>query len=280
MSNKLTRFVDRNLLRSQKAVWRLFNDHSPNARPIFILGAQRSGTTILIKCLNRSRELEVHGEGSRLAMHDWRIRDLDTIGDLIVRTKHRGIVFKPLTDSHRAEEFLSLAPNAVAIWMFRIAADRANSSVARFGPTNLEHLSAFVRGEKFDTWQAQGLSEESMSILRRFDYSSMSPHSASGLFWYIRNALFFEQGLDQDSRVMPLAYEDLVTRPADVMRGVAEFTGCTFGPELHNAIHSRSLGRSESRLAPEVAALCEEMYERLRAAQRLWLERSGISIEG
>ena len=108
----------------------------------------------------------------------------------------------------------------------------------------------------------------------------MTPHSASGLFWYIRNALFFEQRLDEDARVMPLAYEDLVTRPRDVMRGVAAFTGCTFGPELHDTIHSRSLGRSESRLSPEVAALCEDMYERLRVAQRQWLDARGISIEG
>ena len=162
MSNKLTRFVDRNLLRSRKAAWRLFNNYSPNARPVFIQGAQRSGTTILIRCLDRSPELEVHGEASRYAMHDWRIRDLETISSLITTTKHRGIVFKPLTDSHRTKEFLALAPNAVSIWMFRKAADRANSSVARFGPTNLEHLTAFVKGEKLDTWQAQGLSDASM----------------------------------------------------------------------------------------------------------------------
>ncbi len=280
MSNKLTRFIDRTLLRSKKAAWRLFNDYSPNARPIFILGAQRSGTTILIKSLNRSAELEVHGEGSPSAMHDWRIRDLDTIRGLVKKSKHRGIVFKPLTDSHRARDFLSLEPGAVAIWMFRLAADRANSSVARFGSTNLEHLSAFVRGDKLDTWQAQGLSDKSMTMLRRFDFSTMSPHSASALFWYIRNALFFEQGLDDESRVMPLAYEDLVTRPPDVMRGVADFVGCTFGSELHDAIHSRSLGRAESHLAPDVAALCDDMYERLRAAQRRWLDVSGISIDG
>lgn len=280
MSNKLTRFVDRNLLRSQKAAWRMFNDYSPNARPVFILGAQRSGTTILIKCLNRSRELEVHGEGSAAAMRDWRIRDFDTIRNLITRCRHRGIVFKPLTDSHMAKDFLSLAPNAVAIWMFRNAADRANSSVARFGPTNLEHLSAFVRGDKLDTWQAQGLSEASMALLRRFDYSDMSPHSASALFWYIRNALYFEQRLDEDARVMPLAYEDLVTEPQNVMRGVAAFTGCSFGPELHSSIHSNSLRRSESKLAPEVETLCDEMYRKLRAAQRRWLASSGISIEG
>ena len=211
-------------------------------------------------------------------MHDWRIRDLETIRSLITKTRHRGIVFKPLTDSHRTKEFLALAPNAISIWMFRKAADRANSSVARFGSTNLEHLTAFVKGDKLDTWQAQGLSDASMQMLKRFDYSAMSPHSASGLFWHIRNALYFEQGLDEDPRVMPLAYEDLVTRPRDVMQGVADFIGCKFQTELYSAIHSKSVSRAESRLAPDVTTLCDAMYDRLRAAQKRWQETTGISI--
>lgn len=279
MSNKLTRFIDRTTLRARKAAWRLFNDHSPNARPVFILGAQRSGTTILIRSLNRSSELEVHGEASVRAMRDWRIRELDTIRALITSSKHRAIVFKPLTDSHRAREFLALAENARAIWMFRKAADRANSSVARFGPTNLEHLAAFVRGERLDTWQAQGLSDDSMATLKRFDYSDMSPYSASGLFWHVRNRLFFEQGLDKDDRVMPLAYEDLVTQPRDVMQMVADFVGCTFEPALYSAIHSQSVRRAESRLSTDVETLCDETYERLRAAQQRWRDAAGVSLQ-
>ena len=77
---------------------------------------------------------------------------------------------------------------------------------------------------------------------------------------------------------MPLAYEDLVTRPRDVMSAVAEFIGCTFQTELYSAIHSKSLRRAESRLAPDVTTLCDAMYDRLRDAQKRWQETTGISI--
>ncbi len=276
--SKLRRFIDRNQLALRKALWRLRHDYSPNARPVFILGAQRSGTTMLIKCLNQSLELEVFGEAS-IAMEDWRIRDLPAIEALIRKSRHRAVVFKPLTDSHRAQELMSTSESARAIWMYRRAADRANSAVARFGNNNLEHLSAFARGERMDTWQAQGMSAESVALISRFNYENMSPHAAAGLFWYIRNMLYFEQALEADDRVLPLAYEDLVERPQDVMRAVADFVGCRFEPALYDSIHSRSVSRAESRLTPEIESLCESLYARLRDAQRSTLARIGLAIE-
>lgn len=277
--SKLSRFIDRNALRARKSLWAARKGRRGGARPVFILGAQRSGTTILIRSLNRSLEIEVHGEASPRAMLDWRIREAPVIEKLIRRSAHRVIVFKPLTDSHRARDFLSLAESARAIWMYRNAADRANSAVARFGSTNLEHLSGFVRGDLLETWQAQGLSSESMALLKRFNYDDMSPHSAAGLFWYIRNALYFEQRLDTDARVLPLAYEDLVTNPAGTMRGVSHFIGCSFEPALYDNVHGKSLGRARSNLAPEVEALCATMYDRLRRAQAQRLGELGLSFD-
>jgi hypothetical protein len=277
--SKLSRFKDRHWLRFRKAVWRLGHNYSPDARPVFILGAQRSGTTMLIKCLDESSELEVLGEASR-AMIDWRIRDLAFIRGIVTASRHRAVIFKPLTDSHRVNELLAVGNDAVGIWMYRRAADRANSAVNRFGANNLAHLSAFVVGDMLDTWQAQGLSNESLTLLRRFDFDQVSPHSAAGLFWYIRNALFFEQQLDLNASILPLAYEDLVEHPAGVMKAVCEFIGCDYSPSLHASIHSRSIGRAESKLEPAVDALGEEMYERLREAQRQRFAAAGLSLAG
>jgi hypothetical protein len=277
--SKLSRFIDRNQLKVRKAAWRLRHGR-PGARAIFILGAQRSGTTMLIGCLNQSLELEVFGEASR-AMQNWRIKDSVTIRKMIDASRHRAVIFKPLTDSHRGRELLSLVENSGAIWAYRRAADRANSAVARFGTNNLEHLSAFARGERLDTWQAAGMSEASLALLKRFDFAKVTPHSAAGLFWYIRNSLFFEQGLDQDPRVLPLAYEDLVTTPDVVMRGVCKFVGCSYEPAIHRSIHARSLGRAESKLSPEVDELCDAMYARLKRVQdERWQALGLLTQEG
>lgn len=260
--SKLSRFTHRIRLAARKKLWQISRDYSPNSKAVFVLGAQRSGTTMLIKCLNESAELRVYGEASA-AMQDWRLRENPVIADLVTSARSRAVVFKPLTESHRATELLEIVPNSAAIWMYRRAADRANSAVARFGANNLEYLSAFVRGEKLDSWQAQGLSEESLSLLKSYDFTEMSPHSAAGLFWCIRNALYFEQALDRDERVLAIAYEDLVGNPEAVMRAVCEHIECRFDRRLIASIHSKSVGRSESHLDPEIEMLCDSMYQRL-----------------
>ena len=273
--SKIARFVDKKQLASRKWAWQRLHPREGPARCVFILGAQRSGTTMLIRCLNESLPIDVFGEASR-AMRDWRLRDLDTVRDIAASSRARVVVFKPLTESHRARELLSEFPDAVICWAFRRAADRANSSVARFGPHNLEYLSGFVRGELLDTWQAQGLSDESMRLLKSFDYTSMSPYSASALFWLVRNALFFEQQLQSEERVLPLAYETVVSRPDAAFKALGRFFGFEHSPDITARIHAKSIGKKQSRLAPEIEALCDEMYERLIAAQNERWEQMGL----
>ena len=264
--SKLSRFVKRKKMAARRRIWKSFHDYSPNARTMFILGAQRSGTTILIKCLNENMQMEIFGEASR-AMEDWRLRDIHVVQSLIRGSRCKAVIFKPLTESHRAHELLSVTKDPIICWAYRRAADRANSAVKRFGANNLEHLSALIKGNRLGTWQAQGMSEQSLELLRKFDYSSMTPHSAAGLFWYIRNALFFEQSLDKEKLVIPLAYEDLVADPTRVVGGLCELLNCDFSEKMVQGIHSKSVGLSESRLAPEIEEICQEMYERLHEAQ-------------
>jgi len=265
--SKFSRFVARKQLETRKMTWQLLHNQGSPAETVFVLGAQRSGTTMLIRCLNESLEIEMLGEASR-AMDNWRLRDLDTVREIVSSSRAKVVIFKPLTESHRARELLAEFPRSVICWVYRRASDRANSAVARFGAHNLEYLSAFARGELLDTWQAQGLSDESVRLLKTFDFSSMSPHSASGLFWYIRNALFFEQELQFEARVLPVAYENIVSEPERIIRGLCRFFGCKYSPRMSAQIHTKSVGKKESRLAADIEELCEGMYARLEAVQR------------
>lgn len=265
--NKLTGYVAKTALAAKKNLWRLANNHSPDAKAVFVLGVQRSGTTMLIDCLNRSVETEVLGEVSR-AMDNFRLKDTHVIAEIIKGCPAKAVVFKPLTDSHKARKLLDMSPNVRVCWSFRRASDRANSAVAKFGSNNLELLTAFTKGEMMDTWQAQGMSQDSLDLIRRFDVESMTPHSAAGLFWVIRNNMFFEMGLDKEPRVLPISYEDLVSNPKTVMRGVCDFCGIRYDDKLVSNIHAKSIGKEESRLDPEIKALCDEMYARFHALQQ------------
>ena len=265
--SRVSRFVKRNRLSTRKAYWRLFNSYAPNAKPVYILGVQRSGTTLLLDCLEKSLEFDVLGESSR-AMVDFRIRNDDDIKQIIRLSRHKVVVFKPLTDSHRAREFLQLIPNSVAIWAFRRVEDRASSAVAKFGDHNLQVLREFSVGKGFQRWQAQGLTEESLALIRRFDYSDMTPESAAALFWYIRNSLFFSMGLDRMDSVLPLAYEDLVSHPRETMQGICRFIDGEYKEVMIKNIHAKSLGRSQMQLPEQISSLCNSMYEKLHQVQK------------
>ena len=277
LAAKVGGFIERNAMACRRAYWRVLNDHSPNARAVYILGAQRSGTTMLLECLEQSMDFEVLGESSK-AMVNFRIKSDEYIRDTVRSSNHKFVVFKPLTDSHRARQFLELLPNSVAIWAFRRVEDRVNSSIAKFGDHNLQVLSGLARGEGLDKWQAQGLSTSDLEFLRQFDYSTMSPHTASALFWYLRNTLFFSQGLQGCPNVLPLAYEDLAAAPGETMRQVCRFVGADYRPEMVSTVHSQSVGRSESRLHEETLAICKPLYDRLHAIQKARLRSLHASV--
>ena len=271
----LTRFLARNMLAAKKSLWQLTHNNSPNAKAVFVLGVQRSGTTMLIDCLDKSLETEVLGEVSQ-AMDNFRLRDIDTITSIVRGSRSKAVVFKPLTDSHRARELLDIGPNAHVCWSFRRAADRANSAVAKFGSNNLELLTAFARGDKMDSWQAQGISENSLELIRSFDIENMTPHSAAGLFWVIRNNMFFELGLDKDPRVLPVAYEDLVSDPKAIMRGICKFCDIRYDDKLVSSIHAKSVGKEKSKLDPKIKDLCDEMYAKFHELQEARWKEIGL----
>ena len=266
MKSKLSRFIKRQKFAARKALWRTFRSYDGESSAVFILGAQRSGTTLLLFCLEKSMEFDVLGESSK-AMIDYRIRSNDEVRELVRSSHHRIVVFKPLTDSHRSREFLDLVPDTRVIWAFRRVEDRANSSVAKFGDHNLQILRDISRGIGMERWQAQGLTGDLLDVIRSFDYTDMLPEAASAIFWYVRNSLFFEAGLENCDRVLPLAYEDLVSDPPTIMRGVCRFVGGQFKESMVRDVHAKSVGLRESKIPGDIQALCMPLYDKLHDVQ-------------
>lgn len=264
---KIGQRFSRYSLLARKTIWRARNDYSPLATPCYVLGVQRSGTTMILDCLDQSMAVEILAEESK-AMNGFYLKPNDELEDVIRTTRHRLVVFKPLLDAHRSPELLALTPKSKALWVFRLVEDRANSAVAKFGSNNLDLLTAFSNGRQLDTWQAQGLTGEDVELIESFDYTDMSPHVAAAIFWYVRNSIFFSTGLDEMDNVLPIAYEDLVSKPAEVMPGICRFLGCDYNESMIKDIHSRSVGRSPSNLSERVEALCSPLYDRLHAIQK------------
>lgn len=254
--------IDRLAVGIGKARWRLTHDHRPNAVPVFLVGAQRSGTNMIVRGLERSPEFEVHNENDRAAFHRFRLRPLPEIHRLVVRSRHAFVLFKPLCDSHRVAELLEdlgTPSPGKAIWVYRNFEARARSSVAKFGDANLRALRLIAEGRGSELWQSGGLGPEHLDLVRGLDPGRLSPISAAALFWYLRNRLFFDLGLDRRGDVILVSYDAMIAEPERRMRALAAFLGVAYRPDLVAHIGPRGLGPRPIEIDPRVRDLCEEL---------------------
>jgi len=248
--------------------WRRAHGVTPGtAMPVWLVGVQRSGTNMLVRGLEASPEFEVRNENDRRAFRRFRLRPDDEVAALVLASRHRYVLLKPLCDSHRVRELLDALPVPTpgrAIWAYRDVDDRARSALAKFGDANLQALREIAMGGGRRRWQAQGLSAESLRLLASFDYERVSPADAAALFWYVRNRLYFEQGLDRRDDVMLCCYDRMVAHPEETMGTLCAFLGVPWQPELvaHVAVRS-SRGRPPLDLDSRIRARCEELQARL-----------------
>lgn len=253
----------------RKWLWERSHNHAPNAVPVFIFGAQRSGTTMLGECLGQNPEVRHYPEHDGRAFNNFILRDQQVIQELISACPQRVIVFKPLTDSHRVLNLLEKFEGSKAIWMYRRYENRATSAVTKFGRHNLDLLREFAEGRGLDCWQAQGLGPEEIELIRSFSPQSLTPQAAAVLFWYLRNKLFFNQGLEEHRTVILVAYEHVIRHPNEAMREICRFLGCNFDPAMVRDIHAGSLKlRPVPDLSPRLRLLGDEMYEQLEQVRR------------
>lgn len=246
------------------------------AMPVYLVGVQRSGTNMIVHGLQRCPEFEVYNENHHRAFDSFRLRPDETIAEIVASSPHCYVLFKPLIDSHRVDHLLDDLPVATrgrAIWAYRNVDDRVRSAIAKFGDTNLRALTDIASGTGMYRWEAQRLSGENLKLIRSFDYRRMSPASASALFWYVRNSLYFELRLDRRTDVLPVSYDALVDDPEAEMRVVCRFLGFPWQPAL--VAHMKTRGQASRRrlaLEPQIRELCEELQNRLDRARRTAVE--------
>ena len=256
-------FIDTRYIMIKKKVKRVFITN-PESRAVFIVGNQRSGTSMLINRLGKHIDVDVYDETSN-AMKALRIKSLNYIKNILEKTKAKIVIFKPLEDSHRVLKFLSFFDSSKTIWIFRNYKDVVNSSFERnWGKHCREYVENIVEGVYFPYCEPLNLSEQNVQLVRNIYHPSISYETCIAIIWYLRNTIYFDLNLAKNQQALLVCYENLVNNPEEEMNRILFFLGIKNKKYIRKGIHNKSVKKeSEPIIAQNVKNICEKMYKDL-----------------
>jgi hypothetical protein len=276
--------------RAKKRIYQLFDTSIGGERKVilFIIGCQRSGTTLLADIFEKDFRTTVHGEysqvsvSSRQSSRQIRLKPLDVVKKIIDSEKVPLVVLKPLVETQHILKLLSFFDGSRTVWMYRDYRDVISSNLKHWGINNgVNNLRAIVENAP-QNWRSENVSEQTRQIVLKYFSEKMNPYDAAALFWLVRNRLFFELELGDHPAVAMCKYEDLVTQPRRVMKEIYRFVGSMYpGDSIIADVHGDSRNKGESiKLSPEVELLCQEMIENLDRVHRSRTGHESIAANG
>lgn len=219
---------------------------------------------MILDVLNKNPDTEVYFEyDSRLFSDYQHISDSKIVTE-VERTPAPVPVIKSLLESHRQNELLDLFDCSKVIWIYRNVDDVVRSNLAKW-PNFRNKIDEIANGED-KTWRSQDIAESTLSVVRKHYHNDLSHESATALFWYMRNKLFFDQRLDQGNRAILVRYEDVVANPNKAFEMIHKKLDLEFNPKVTKGVHQKSVsGAPLPGIAPEIHDLCTCLTQKLDA---------------
>ncbi len=270
--SRIPQKISKATFRSVKKIYNLsrFN-RKYKKTTLFIVGCQRSGTTLMYQMFERDLNAKVYGEFSKLSSHDLknkiRLNSLDLVKNVIDRDRYPLIVLKPLVETQNTLQLLNFFEDSKALWMYRHYKDVVASNLKKFGiRSGINDLQPIVANDR-QNWRVENMSDNVRSTILKHFSEDMNPYDAAALFWFVRNSLFFELQLDTNPNVKICRYKDLVTNPTTIMEEIYKFLEQDFpGNKIVKSVHHSSIGKGKNvTLSTEIDHLCQELWNKLNA---------------
>ena len=234
---------------------------------IFVAGTQRSGTNMLVEILERSWHTDVYREADPRAFVNYQHKPLPELTRVVRHSPARYVVLKALCELQDLRSLLDAFAPARAVWMLRHYDDVANSA------TELWRKMPYFLGEILHRpdggeagWRAGGVTGAMRAELARHWRPDLDNATACALFWWLRNSLFFAQGLERDARVRAVSYEALVTDPHGRVPPLFEFMQIPFDPRVMARVTARSVRKhAPPAIDGAVRDLCDALLVRFQA---------------
>ncbi len=267
--SKLERRASQILFNVKKKFYHFFKPHAKKKDIAFIIGCQRSGTTMMHDIFTNDLNTQTYGEFSKLSSLDKlnkiRLNPLDSVKKDIEKVNPSFIVLKPLVESQNILNLLDFFDGSKAIWMYRNYQDIASSNRIRFGVnTGINDLRPIVEDMQ-DNWRSEKVSKAVREVVLQYFSKDMNPYDAAVLFWYARNCLYFELNLDKNPNIIICRYEDLVVSPGKIIKSLYKNLNQDFpGAYIYKEVDSTSLRKGKNvELTPEINKLAKDLLDKL-----------------
>ena len=240
----------------------------PPAIVVFVSGVHRSGTNMTMRILERSIDTDVFHESDPRAFDNYMMRKDDVLCDLIARSSSRRIVFKALHEAHDLRRLMTRFEPSRLLWVYRHF-DHVVDSIARRWPGSRNLMDQIITRGDAGGWRGLGMSAPTRELLAGLYHDDMNDVTITALFWYQRNQLLLDQGLESDRRCMLVNYETLARAPVANIKEICNFLDISHNNSMRRIVHARSIAKNPAPpIEPRVRALCQELYDRLREAAR------------
>ena len=241
---------------------------------VFIVGCQRSGTTVFADAISLSPKVTRYGEGDQPYFYPedspkkLRLRENEVLRELLRREKSSHIVLKPLYESQFAPSYLSAFQGSKALWIYRGYEHVAHSHIHKYTDTNgVAYVEDMLERRK-RSWKNEYITDDAVALLDA--WRGRDPNSATGyaIVWYVRTSMYF--AFADTPNLKLVSYEKLVRDPVESLASVYRFLDLPFDPDYAYIVNSHGVSRRVTLdIAPDVRERCEELMRRLDSTPQI-----------
>lgn len=265
--------ISQYLLIRKKLILERFSTMPEHKQLLFIVGCQRSGTTLMYRIFENDWNTRCFPETSSLNEFPdimLRLKPFDEMKQVLDTVRKPFITVKPLVESQNILKILDYFEGSKAVWIYRNYKSVAASNLKFFGEENGITDLIPILNQDPRNWRSERVPEYVYKTIADHYSEDMNPFDAAVLFWCARNSLYLDLELDKNDDIYLCKYEDLVSTPEKIMRAIYNHSGQPFpGPHIHKEIHSKSVKRGKDldispgveKLAQEIQSKIEEIYQ-------------------
>ena len=239
---------------------------------LWILGCQRSGTTLLERIFRQDLDSAVFGEFSELTIGTKRtvLKPFAEIKDILLCCNARYAVIRPLFESDRVCEILDFFQPSLGIWMFRDPLYVVNSMINKWGDDFFE-ISRHVETGSDGQWRLENLYVSIKKEAKELTGTDKRIEDLYALYWLKRNEFTTNHLLSKNHQILFLNYALLASNPKHCTDTILIRAGQTgvwkyFNSDAHTFSLNRKLTLS---ITPKIYDQCNSFYHAmLRLGER------------